>query len=238
MKVSWFSAGVSSFCATYLLRKQIDKIIYIHIDDQHPDTLRFVRDCETLLDRPIEIMQSPYLSVDTVCRAFRFLKSPYGAKCTDILKKRVRKEWESQQTESVEYVWGFDFEERNRAERLLVAMPHNKHHFPLIDAAMRKVDAHGLAKELGLKRPAMYDLGYPNNNCIGCLKGGMGYWAKIQTDFPEVFASRCKLERDIGAHCLKEGYLDEVDLQGRGRALKPVVEECGIMCQMAPINEL
>lgn len=61
----------------------------------------------------------------------------------------------------------------------------------------------------------------------------MGYWAQIQRDFPEVFASRCKLERDIGAHCLKEGYLDEVDLQGRGRTLKPVVEDCGIMCQIS-----
>ena len=36
-------------------------------------------------------------------------------------------------------------------------------------------------------RPLMYDLGYPNNNCIGCVKGGMGYWNHIRKDFPEVF---------------------------------------------------
>ncbi len=36
----------------------------------------------------------------------------------------------------------------------------------------------------------MYDLGYPNNNCIGCVKGGMGYWNKIRKDFPEVFQKR------------------------------------------------
>lgn len=31
----------------------------------------------------------------------------------------------------------------------------------------------------------MYDLGYANNNCIGCVKGGIGYWNKIRIDFPE-----------------------------------------------------
>lgn len=35
-------------------------------------------------------------------------------------------------------------------------------------------DCHALAKQLGFKRPAIYDLGYPNNNCVGCTKGGMG----------------------------------------------------------------
>ena len=44
MKVCWFSAGVSSFIAAVLSKP--DKIIYIDIADQHPDSLRFVRDCE------------------------------------------------------------------------------------------------------------------------------------------------------------------------------------------------
>ena len=33
-------------------------------------------------------------------------------------------------------------------------------------------------------------MGYNNNNCIGCIKGGMGYWNKIRVDFPEVFEKR------------------------------------------------
>ncbi len=44
--VSWFSAGVSSAVATRLAIDEIDEVFYIHIDDQHPDTLRFVRECE------------------------------------------------------------------------------------------------------------------------------------------------------------------------------------------------
>ncbi len=36
MKVCWFSTGVSSFVACYLA-KDIDEIIYTHVENQHPD---------------------------------------------------------------------------------------------------------------------------------------------------------------------------------------------------------
>lgn len=59
-KVCWLSAGVSSFIAGYLndtaiftdgegkeyRRTPIDEWIYIDIKDQHPDSMRFIRDCE------------------------------------------------------------------------------------------------------------------------------------------------------------------------------------------------
>ena len=85
--VSWFSAGVSSAVATWLMRDQIDKIVYIHIEDQHEDTLRFLHDCEEWFNREIEILQSPYKSVDNVIQQFRYINGVAGAKCTQILKK-------------------------------------------------------------------------------------------------------------------------------------------------------
>jgi hypothetical protein len=230
MKVSWFSAGVSSFIACYLERETIDKIMYIHIDDQHEDTMRFLKDCEKALGKKIEILQSPYKSVSRVIQQFRYINSPYGAKCTDILKKRVRKEWEYGKTD-LTYVWGYDISERHRAERLQKAFPEHQHIFPLIERGLTKEDCHGLCSSLGIKRPAMYDLGYRNNNCIGCVKGGMGYWNKIRKDFPEVFAERARLEREIGASCINGVYLDELE-PDRGRFDDEVLEECSIFCQM------
>ena len=230
MKVSWFSAGVSSFIACYLEKETIDKIMYIHIDDQHEDTMRFLRDCEKALGKKIEILQSPYKSVNNVIKTFRFINGPYGAKCTDVLKKRVRKEWEYGKTD-LTYVWGYDISERHRAERLQEAFLEHKHLFPLIDRGLTKEDCHGLCSSLGIKRPKMYDLGYRNNNCIGCVKGGMGYWNKIRKDFPEVFAERARLEREIGASCINGVYLDELE-PDRGRFDDEVLEECSIFCQM------
>ena len=230
MKISWFSAGVSSAVACYLERETIDKIMYIHIDDQHEDTMRFLKDCEKTLGKEIEILQSPYKSVSNVIKTFRFINGPYGAKCTDILKKRVRKEWEYGKTD-LTYVWGYDFSERHRAERIKENFPEHEHVFPLIDRGLTKEDCHGLCGSLGIKRPKMYDLGYRNNNCIGCVKGGMGYWNKIRKDFPEVFKARAEQEREIGASCINGVFLDELD-PNRGKFDDEVLEECSMFCQI------
>ena len=233
MTVCRLSAGVSSFVAGYLIKDEIDKFIYIDIDDQHPDSMRFIKDCETALDKPVEIIKSPYGSVERACRGFGFINSAYGAKCTDVLKKRVRKEWEYKNSDKMlTYVWGFDCNESKRANRLSETMIMQEHRFPLIEKNLSKEDAHGICKLIGIKRPLMYDLGYNNNNCIGCVKGGMGYWNKIRIDFPEVFKSRAKLERDIGRSCIKGVYLDELDPK-RGRMTDEVMQDCSIFCQLA-----
>lgn len=232
MIVSWFSAGVSSFIATYLEKDTVDKIIYIHIDDQHPDTMRFVKDCEKALGKEIEILQSPYKSVSNVIMQFQTVNTIYGARCTDVLKKRVRKEWEYRhKDEDLTYIWGYDVGERNRAERLLESMPQFEHRFPLIEKQLTKEDCHGILRELGIKRPAMYELGYRNNNCIGCVKGGMGYWNKIRKDFPEVFAERARQEREVGCSCINGVFLDELD-PDRGRLEDEIMDECSIICQI------
>ena len=77
----------------------------------------------------------------------------------------------------------------------------------------------------------MYEIGYRNNNCIGCVKGGMGYWNRIRKDFPEVFEARAKLEREIGASCIKGVFLDELD-PDRGKLEEEVMEDCNIICQI------
>lgn len=111
-------------------------------------------------------------------------------------------------------------------------MPEYNHEFSLIDNELTKQDSHAISARLGVNRPAMYDLGYNNNNCIGCVKGGMGYWNKIRVDFPEVFKKRAELERLVGCSCLKECFLDELD-PSRGNMSEEISEDCGIFCELA-----
>ena len=59
-KVSWFSCGCSSFLASWLVRDSLDEIIYTHVANQHPDSLRFLHDCEKLLSRQITILQCDF----------------------------------------------------------------------------------------------------------------------------------------------------------------------------------
>lgn len=230
MNVCWFSAGVSSFIAAYLERDKLDKIMYCHIEEQHEDSIRFLKDCEKLLGVEIEVLQSKYLSVNNVIEQFQFINSRYGAKCTDILKKRVRKEWEHGKKD-LTYIWGYDYNERHRAERTVEVMPKHNHIFPLIDRMITKEECHGMARQLGIKRPAMYELGYRNNNCIGCVKGGMGYWNKIRIDFPDVFNQRAQQERSIGHTCINGMYLDELD-PAAGRIDDEIMDDCNFVCQI------
>ena len=227
--VAWFSAGGSSAVATKLMIDEIDEIIYTHIDDQHPDTIRFAMDCQDWFGKKVKVLRSPYRTVDNVCKSVAYVNGPHGAACTRLLKKRVRQEWEMLQTEPLRYVWGMDLAEKSRADRLNETMPNQEHVFPLIERGLSKESVHQIMTASGIKRPKMYDLGYNNNNCIGCVKGGMGYWNKIRRDFPGVFNARAKMERVVGASCIRGIFLDELDPE-RGRDEKPVVDDCGIMC--------
>jgi len=246
VNVSWFSAGVSSAVATKLVIDEIDEIIYTHIDDQHEDTMRFVRDCEQWFGKPITILQSPAMNVENAIRLKGVIRMKRFAPCTQILKQRVRKEWEEDRHGfDLTYFWGMDAKETARLDGLRESMPNQKHRCPLIEKGMSKEEAHEILRASGIRRPAMYELGYHNNNCIGCVKGSKGYWNKIRVDFPEVFASRAKLERFIGAACIKEGvkkgqkgkviYLDELNPEA-GRHECPIVDDCGIMCELQRIE--
>ena len=77
----------------------------------------------------------------------------------------------------------------------------------------------------------MYLLGYSNNNCIGCVKGGKGYWNKTRVDFPTYFLRMCELEREVGRTCIKGVFLDELD-SNEGRDSKIVLPDCGSICEI------
>jgi hypothetical protein len=88
----------------------------------------------------------------------------------------------------------------------------------------------------------MYRLGYTNNNCIGCVKGGAGYWNKIRVDFPEAFDRMAKLERTLDAAICKTEptvngkrtrervFLDEL-APDEGFGQPELEMECGVLCQ-------
>lgn len=236
MKVCWISAGISSFMAGYLAGN-VDEWIYIDIEDQHKDSLRFIRDCEKAIGKEIKILRSKeYRTVEEAVRAFGGFRNVYNgfSPCTNYLKRRVRKRWEEEhQSEELIYVWGFDGTEKRRAERTIEANPQAEHEFPLIDKGLSKAEVHGLFEHtFDFRRPEMYELGYPNNNCIGCVKGGAGYWNRIRKDFPEVFESRSQLERLVGHSILKDCYLDELP-EDKGNMNTEIFPECGIMCYLA-----
>ena len=166
-----------------------------------------------------------------------YINGPTGAACTLKLKKEVRYKLEKEFGCWDGQVWGFDFDpkEINRAIRLKQQYPETKPLFPLIERQITKQDAMGMLWKAGIEIPAMYKLGYNNNNWIGCVKGGMGYWNKIRKDFPDKFNEMAEIERKIGATCLKDNkgkiYLDELN-PNRGDPVQEIIPDCSLICQI------
>ncbi len=243
MIIAWFSCGATSAVACKIALSLYDdvQIYYIETGSAHEDNDRFISDCEKWYGQPIHTIRSKkYNNVSEVISK-GFINSPHGAACTLQLKKKVRYELEKELKDWDGQVWGFDFckKEINRAIRFKQQYPNNKPLFPLIERKITKSDALGMLWKAGIEIPTMYKLGYDNNNCIGCPKGGMGYWNKIRKDFPEKFNETAKIERKINHTCLKETinkksfplFLDELDPE-RGDEINVVKTDCSIICQI------
>ena len=240
MVIGWFSCGATSAvaCKMALAMYNNVEIYYIDTGTGHQDNIRFLKECEDWFGVPIHILKSDkYKNVADVLREKRYVNGPTGAACTFELKKKVRYDlqkhigsWEGQ-------VWGFDYcaREINRAIRFRQQNPATKPLFPLIERQITKEDAMGMLQKAHIEIPMMYKLGYNNNNCIGYVKGGIGYWNKIRKDFPIAFNQMAKIEREVGATCLKDSngriYLDELD-PNRGAEIQEIVPDCSLFCQI------
>lgn len=236
--IAWFSCGATSAIATLLALREYSNVIIIRIvtGSEHPDNERFMHECEEkLFQQKINIARSiKYTNVFDVITKKRFINSPFGAPCTFELKKQVRykiedeiKCWDGQ-------IYGFDAAERQRAQRFVEQYPATQPIFPLINHNLSKEDCLAIITQQGIKLPTMYQLGYNNNNCIGCVKGGKGYWNMIRKDFPSVFNQMASIERQIGHSCIKDCFLDQLPTT-KGRS-PGIIPECSIFCALEFMN--
>ena len=227
--IAWFSCGATSAVATKLAIDWFDnvEVFYIDTGGEHPDNIRFLKECQEWFGREVHIRKSRvYASPMEVFSKTRFLNGPTGARCTLELKKKVRWEIEDELVVWKGQVFGFDISEENRYNRFRQQYPKAKAFAPLISRNLDKASCLAILQREGIEIPAMYKLGFHNNNCIGCVKGGKGYWCAIRKHFPVRFNAMAKIEREIGHSCIKDCYLDELGEYN----LPPIVPSCSIFC--------
>ena len=232
--ICWFSCGAASAIATKLAISNNNgkfplEIVYTEVKEEHPDNQRFLTDCEKWFGQEIKVIGNDKYE-RSIYKTFE--KSAMNIKgaspCTQKLKKEVRLKYEK--PDDI-HVFGYTIEEQDRYDRFLDAN-NIKTLVPLIDKGLDKVDCLAMLKNANIELPVMYKLGYANNNCIGCVKGGKGYWNKIKVDFPEQFDRMAKLERFKGQTVLKDVYLDELPPDAGNYPQEPDIQ-CGIFCHMA-----
>ena len=194
--VVWFSCGAASAIASKLAVKKYKNIDIVYCDagGEHESNKKFLQNVENWIGKDITILKSD--KYDSHFDVFRsgYLNGIYGAKCTTELKKKLRLEF--QKPDDI-HIFGYTVEEKKRAEKFENYNPELFVDWILIEKKITKENCLGMLWKSGIELPKMYDLGYNHNNCIGCVKGGKGYWNKIRKDFPEHFNEMAKIEREI-----------------------------------------
>lgn len=238
----WFSCGVASAIAA---KKTIEKygdmcnirILNNPIAEEHEDNKRFLKDVEKWLGYPIESVvhkQYPNSSCVEVWEKRKFMSNRYGATCTLTLKKQARQQWEKKN----HWDWlvlGFTADEKQRHDNFILTERSNL--LPiLIEENLTKNDCFALINQAKIKPPEIYKYGFPNANCIGCVKASSPtYWNLVRETFPEIFEHRAKQSREIGAKLVlvkrKKTFLDELDPLTKGRSLKNYNIECNVFCE-------
>jgi hypothetical protein len=199
--VCQFSCGAASAVATKLVLASHAPsdvlIVNAFITEEHEDNRRFLAECEKWFGHPITVLRDEKYgaSTDEVWRRKRYIKGPNGAPCSGELKRKLLK---SVSLPGDVNVLGYTREEWDRFQDIQESFPDVQWRAPLIERDLDHDDCLAMVERAGIKLPKMYLLGYDNNNCIGCCKGGQAYWQNIREDFPVRFVQIQTLQANIG----------------------------------------
>lgn len=236
-----FSCGVPSAVTAKLALSEFghDRVEIVRSDtrSEHEDNERFMRDCEAWWGKKVIVLASDeYQDIWDVFERERFIVSHQGAKCRGVLKMAPFYAY-YRPTDLLLFGFTSDKKDAARAGRLQASSAEMMR-FPLIERGLTRSDCMAIIDRAGIEIPMMYRLGFNNNNCRGCPKGGMGYWNKIRDHFPDEFERMAAIQRSLGpgANFLKRKSerisLDDLQPEDGCHDEEPDFE-CSIMCALA-----
>ncbi len=215
--ICWFSCGTPSAVAgkIVLADPQGAEVLIVTCDtrpSEHQDNYRFSAECEKWFGQSIVyIRNEDYETIDQVFEQTRYMSGVRGARCTTELKKIPRLKFARPNDV---HVFGYTWEERGK--RRLDFEKRNPDlilRWPLIEKHLTRKNCHEMVAAAGIEQPAMYRLGFDNNNCPGCVKASSPwYWSMVRQHFPEVFKRRAEQSRAIGCKLVEIRHHDRIFL--------------------------
>ena len=231
-RIGWFSWCRQ--CRACWLAKP-DKYLYCDTGSEHEDNDRFRKDCETAFGFTVDTIRSDkYDDTWHVWMDKQYLSGIAGAPCTSALKVQPRLEHTS--PDDV-HIFGYtdDPPDRTRADRIQEHWPELQFEFPLIERNLSKLACRGMLAEMGVQEPVTYAMGFPNANCIPCVKATSArYWSLVREEFPKEFERMASLARDLDVKLARlkgeRVYIDEIPDDHPVYAAE--VPVCDFMCQI------
>lgn len=240
--IAWFSCGAASAVnAKLIVEKYGSRAEVVNCDmrkDEHEDNERFLLETQVWLGVNIRRIKSQkFNSVDEVFAKERYMAGPDGARCTVEMKKVPR--FHFQDVADV-HSFGYtaDPREIQRIASFERANPELFVEWPLRDAGITKADCFNILAQAGIRPSAMYDLGFNNANCFGCVKSTSApYWNRTRRVRPDIFELRASRSRELGVRLVQitingkreRIFLDELTPEMGKQELEPEIS-CGPEC--------
>lgn len=238
----WFSCGAASAVAA---KKTVElygdrctvRVINNPVAEEHEDNQRFLLDVQRWIGVEVETAVNenfPSCSAVDVWAKRKYMSGVAGAPCTLELKKQARLQWEFRNKVDW-HVLGFTLDEQARAARFKQRERRNLIAV-LVNEVITKADCFRILFAADIEPPAIYKMGYPNANCIGCCKATSAtYWNHVRTVHPAIFDQRAEQSRTIGARLVRlDGeriFLDELPPGATGDPMATLDFECGSFCE-------
>jgi hypothetical protein len=200
--IAWFSSGAASAVMTKIALSENPRVMPVQCDlgdSEDEDNRRFTADCEAWFGKPVlRIKSERFANIDEVFESRQYLAGIAGAPCTSEMKVAHRLDF---QRPSDLQLWGYtaDANDVARYQRMRENYPEMRQRAPLIERGLTKEACLAIIERAGIKPPRVYALGFPNANCIGCVKASSpNYWSLVRKHFPEVFARRANQDDRFG----------------------------------------
>jgi hypothetical protein len=237
--IAWFSSGAASAVMTKLALTENPDTLPVQCDlgnSEDEDNRRFTADCEAWFGKPVlRIKSERFANIDEVFEKRKYLAGIAGAPCTSEMKVAPRLDF---QRPSDLQLWGYtaDASDVTRYERMRENYPLMNQRAPLIERGLTKEACLAMIERAGIKPPRVYALGFPNANCIGCVKASSpNYWALVRQTHPETFARRADQSRRFGSRLVRiddeRRFLDE--LPADWPTTDATAPRCDFLCHIA-----
>lgn len=203
-----YSGGVGSFFAT---KRLVEKYGKDNVLALFADTLIEDEDLYRFLDETVKYLGIEFIKIADgrtpweVFKDVKFLGNSRVDPCSKVLKRELIREWQKNNLDPSYHIInvGIDWTEMHRLERLQKRSENEtiswKYEAPLCEEPyVTKQALFEELKSIGIKKPRLYDLGFPHNNCGGfCVKAGQAQFKLLLEKFPDRYKEHERQELEI-----------------------------------------
>jgi len=208
-RVVMFSGGIGSWAAAKRSAERHGTagltLLFCDTKTEDADTYRFLADAAANIGVPL-VTLAEGRSIWEVFKDERYLGNTRVDLCSRILKRELADRWLTAHHDpaTTEVIVGIDWSEEHRFTRLAERKLPWVYVAPLCEPPLlTKTEMHRWAAREGLRKQRLYRLGAAHANCGGgCIKMGIGGFARLYHAWPERFAeweaNEERLREDLG----------------------------------------